>query len=158
HAAGAVDLLDVGAGAEGLDASAGEDRDPHGRIIGDVLPDIAQPFLGRYIQCIEYLRAIERDQGNAVRALLKEDRHSERSWIAPAIDQQVLPGDIARLRRAEIGEIRTELRRIAVAFGRTAGGSLSPDLIETLAEVAQHALDVAPLRVTVEDAREQVVD
>ena len=62
------------------------------------------------------------------------------------------------MRRAEEGEVGAELFRIAVALGRAAGGALLPDLIEALAEIVEHAFDVALLRVAVEDAGQDVVD
>src|SRR5262245_32101445 len=86
------------------------------------------------------------------------DHALERAGIAAAVDQQVLSGNVARMRRAEKGEIGAELFRPPIAPGRTGGGALLPDLIERLAKAIEHALDVALLRVAVEDAGQDVVD
>jgi hypothetical protein len=71
HAPGAVDLLDVRAGAEGLFPSAGEDGNAHPRVVADLAPDRRQPFLGGDIERVEHLRPIERDDGDPVRPLLQ---------------------------------------------------------------------------------------
>ncbi len=75
HAPGAVDLLDIRAGAEGLRPRARQDGDPHLAVVGDLLPDRAQPLLGRHVQRIEHLRPVERDHRHAVRPLLQNHRH-----------------------------------------------------------------------------------
>src|SRR5207245_8296228 len=56
------------------------------------------------------------------------------------------------------GEIGAELFRPPIALGGTGGRALLPDLLERLAELIEHALDVALLRVAVEDAGQDVVD
>ncbi len=75
HAAGAADLLDVGAGAERLAGRAAQHRDPHLRVVGDLLPDRAEPLLGRHVERIEHLRPVERDDRDAVCALFEQNRH-----------------------------------------------------------------------------------
>src|SRR5207302_8026068 len=85
-------------------------------------------------------------------------RRLERAGVAAAVDQQVLTCDVAGLRRAEVGKVRAELRRIAVTPGRARGGALAPDLVEGFAQVLEHAFDVTLLRVAVEDSWQQVVD
>src|SRR5262245_59646366 len=82
----------------------------------------------------------------------------ERTRITAAIDHQVLPRNVARVRRAQKGAIGAKLLGIAVAPGRVGDGALAPDFVEALAGRRQHALDVAPLRAAVEDAGQQVVD
>src|SRR5262249_37198980 len=82
----------------------------------------------------------------------------KRAGIAASVDQQFLSRNVARMRRAEKGEIGAELLGPPIAPGGTGGGALPPDLIERLTEIVEHALDVALLRVAVEDAGQDVVD
>ena len=136
HAPGAVDLLDVGAGTECFFAGAGEDGDTHIGVIGDLLPDRSQPLLGRNVERIEYLRAVDRNDRDPVRTLLQQNRHSSHQFATrfracsrmngPRRDQpgryrhacsrQVLPGrsiaaaidfsDRKRDHRAQVGQRR----------------------------------------------------
>ena len=76
HAPGAVDLLDVGAGAERFFTGAGEDGDADTGIVGYLLPDRSEPLLGRDVERIEYLRPVERNDCNPVGSLLQKNRHS----------------------------------------------------------------------------------
>jgi hypothetical protein len=73
QAAGAIDLLDVGAGAKRFAAGAGDHRNMDGAVISNLLPDRAEPLFCRYIQRIEHVRAIERDDGDAVASLFQKD-------------------------------------------------------------------------------------
>src|SRR5437867_1098056 len=64
---------------------------------------------------------------------------SERAGVAPAVDHQVLSGNVTGVDRAEKGAKRAKLLRIAVALSGVGGGALAPELIEALSGRFQHA-------------------
>src|SRR5262249_30319897 len=78
--------------------------------------------------------------------------------IAAAVDQDILPGDVAGVLRAQIRAAGAELCRPAVAFGGIGRGPRLPDLVEALAARSQHAGHVLALGVAVENPRQQIVD
>src|SRR3984957_17655677 len=83
---------------------------------------------------------------------------SVRPRVAAAVDQEVLAGDEAGIGAAQEGAVIAELFRAPEAPGRIAGPARPPQLLEGLATVRDHRLDMLALRTTVEDAGQQVVD
>src|SRR5512145_3278979 len=59
-------------------------------------------------------------------------RPSHRSRVTPAVDEHALPGDVARLRRAQEGAHGAEFPGLAVATGGARPGARRPDLLERL--------------------------
>src|SRR5581483_5171583 len=99
-----------------------------------------------------------RGRGKEQRAAPRQPSPSIRPRITPAVHQQILPGDESRMRRAEKREVSPELLRPPITLRRIARRALAPDLVERLAAVVQHALDVPALAARVEDTRQQIVD
>ena len=75
HPSGAVDLLDVGTGAKRFFTGAGEDGNADVRVIGDLLPDRPEPFLGRDVERVEHMRPVECNDRNPVCTLVQKNRH-----------------------------------------------------------------------------------
>ena len=71
----------------------------------------------------------------------------QRTRIGTAINQQILPGDKARVLRAKKRAQRADLLGAAVAPGRIALAALFPQLLKRLAAGRQHAADVIDLRI-----------
>src|SRR2546423_14489583 len=82
----------------------------------------------------------------------------EGAGIRATVEQQVLPGDEARLRAAKVGAGVAELRRVALP----AGGNVAQPLAERLLLAQAHLLrergDGGPIPDRPEEAREQVID
>ena len=68
--------LEVGAGAEGLVARAGDDRDPRLVVRREFAPALDQPVIGREVEGIHLLGAVDGDQAHvAVRLVADVVRH-----------------------------------------------------------------------------------
>src|SRR5215472_2299691 len=74
------------------------------------------------------------------------------------VDQQVLPGDIAGLGRAQERAGGAELVRCAEALGRNRDGTRGRDLVDRGALLLGGGLDVRAQAVSVEGARQQAID
>ncbi|KAG0768909.1 hypothetical protein G6F22_017443 [Rhizopus arrhizus] len=75
--------------------------------------------------------------------------------VAAAVDQDALRRHIAGMRGTQIGAQRPDLFRLPVTAGRIRPPALFPELVERLAGLLQHALDMPDLRVGGEGARQQ---
>src|SRR5262249_13959236 len=78
--------------------------------------------------------------------------------IAPSVDKQILAGDETSVLRAQKCAISAELVRPALAPGGVGLGARTAPLLACLSACLEHGTDVAPLRVAVEDARQEIVD
>src|ERR1700716_1767186 len=85
-------------------------------------------------------------------------RPSECAGERAAVDQQVLPGDVAGLGRAQEHAGGAELVRRAEALGRNGSGARGAELLVGNALLLGGGLDVALQSVGVEGARQQEVD
>src|SRR5437588_13098984 len=85
-------------------------------------------------------------------------RYSIGPGVASAVDEQILPGDISGLLRAEKRAIGAELGRPSETPCGVAGSALAPKFIETLAARLEEGAHMPVLRATVEDARQDIVD
>src|SRR5438552_12002352 len=83
---------------------------------------------------------------------------SERSRVRPAVDEEVLPRDEARVRAADEGAELAELRRIAEAAGGVGPVAVTHDLLDSPAARLRLNGDGRAQPVSVEGPREEVVD